>query len=193
MKENRNIIIGLGLLLLALIVTCNLYIAERRHQQALKEAGQRRLDIESSVLERSGSPQFEAQLYFYHPGAVVPGPDFLVPEKRLVFHTEDPLLMTRQIVNDLLAGPTKEGLQVFSDQAKLRQVYLLDGGTVVVDLSKETAEQLVGGITAELIALHSISRSLIESVSQIKSVKFLVDGQERPTFAGHVSIIEPFM
>ena len=175
------------------MVTYHLYTAERRHQQDLKEAGRRRLDIESSVLERSGSPQFEVQLYFYRPGAVAPGPDFLVPEKRLVFHTEDTLLMARQIVNDLLVGPREEGLRVFSDQARLRQVYLLEGGTVVVDLSKETAEQLVGGVTAELSALHSISRSLIDNVGQIKSVKFLVDGQERPTFAGHVSIIEAFM
>lgn len=193
MKENRNVIIGLGLLLLALMATYHLYTAERRHQQSLEDASRHRLDMESSVLERSGSPQFEVQLYFYRLGAVVPGPDFLVTEKRLVFHTNDTLLMARQIVNDLLAGPMKGNARIFSDQARLRQVYLLDGGTIVVDLSKETAEQLIGGVVTELTALHSISRSLIENVGQIKQVKFLVEGHEQPTFSGHVSILEPFM
>ena len=85
------------------------------------------------------------------------------------------------------------GVPIFSDQASLRQVYLLENGTAVVDFSREATQLLVGGVLAELSALHSIIRSLTENVMEIKRVKFLVEGRESPTFAGHISIQQPFM
>ena len=62
-----------------------------------------------------------------------------------------------------------------------------------MDLSQEIIYPAVGGVAAELSALYSITRSLIENIQEIKQIKFLVEGRERPTLAGHVSIREPFM
>ena len=83
--------------------------------------------------------------------------------------------------------------QIFSEAAKLRQVYLLEDGTALVDLSQEVIYPLIGGVAAELSALYSITRSLTENLEEIKRIRFLIEGQERATLAGHVSIREPFM
>ncbi|MFQ5929309.1 MAG: GerMN domain-containing protein [Acidobacteriota bacterium] len=192
MKEYRTILIGLGLVFLVVIVVYYLYHLERQHQQALREAERQALDLEASALEARSSGELEVVLYFYGPGVIVPSPDLLVPEKRSIFQTEDAILTARQIIHETIKGPNEDGLPIFSEQAKLRQVYLLEDGTAVVDFSREATHQL-GGVTAELCALYSITRSLTENIQEIKRVKFLVGGQERPSFAGHVSIREPFM
>jgi hypothetical protein len=44
-----------------------------------------------------------------------------------------------------------------------------------------------------MAAIRSITQSLRINLPQVKRVKFLIEGQERPTFGGHVSIREPFM
>ena len=193
MKEHRGMLIGFGLLLVALGTIYYLYSLERRHQLEVRETDRRDLDVESSVLEERSTGDVKVMLYFYRPGAIAVGSDLLLAEERSIFETEDVILNARQIVNEIIKGPQDEAAQVLSAQARLRQIYLLNDGTAVVDLSKESSDQLPGGMTSELAVLYSITRSLIENITEIKRVKFLVEGQDQPTFAGHVSIREPFM
>ena len=196
MKEYRNILIGLGLVVLALGITYYLYTVERGHRLGIKEANRRSLDVESSVLEGRSTGEIEIKLYFYRPEAIAHrGSDPFFLEEHSIFETQDVVLNARQIVNEVIKGPEDDTARVLPVEARLRQVYLSEDGTVVVDFARETSEQLVngGGVTSELAALYSITRSLIENLSEIKRVRFLVEGQERPTFAGHVSIREPFM
>lgn len=193
MKENKRIIIGLAIIVLIVSVLAYLYYAEHRRQLELEARSRGTLDVEASVLKERSSGTREVRLYFYRPGAVDPDAEFLVSQKRSVFQTGDLVLDARQIVNEVIKGDPEKGLRVLPEAAKLRQIYVLEEGTAVVDLSAEASEQLVGGITSELSALYSISRSLVENIGQIKRVRFLVEGEQRPTFAGHVSIREPFM
>ena len=193
-KEHQTILIALGLVFLVIIIAYSLYTVERQHQEALREAEQNRLDVEASALEAQSSGQLSVQLYFYQPGVMAPYPDLLISEKRSIFLTDDIILNARQIVHEVIKGPTVlEGLQIFSEAAKLRQVYLLEDGTALVDLSQEVIYPLIGGVAAELSALYSITRSLTENIEEIKRIRFLIEGQERATLAGHVSIREPFM
>ena len=167
---------------------------ERRNQEALIAAEQNRLDVEANALEAQSSGQLAVQLYFYQPGIMAPYPDLLISERRSIFLTEDIILNARQIIHEVMKGPTvREGLQIFSEAARLRQVYLLEDGTALVDLSQEVIFPMIGGVAAELSALYSITRSLTENIEEIKRIRFLIEGQERATLAGHVSIREPFM
>jgi spore germination protein GerM len=193
MREHRVVLIGLVLVFLALLATYYLYTQERRHQEALREETFHRLDIETAGLGAQGSADLEVVLYFHQPDTSAPGHDLLISEKRSIFQTEDKILVARQIIHELIKGPVEEGLPIFSAQAELRQVYLLEDGTAVVDLSTEATRLSVGGVVPELSALRSITRSLIENIEEVKRVRFLVEGRERPTFAGHISIRQPFM
>lgn len=193
-KEHRTIFIALALVFLAVMVTLYLYDIEREHQEAVRNVDQNRLDVESNALEARNSGDLAIKLYFYQPGVMAPHPDLLVSETRSIFLTEDIILTARQIIHEVIKGPsTKEGFRVFSERARLRQVYLLEDGTALVDLSQEVIYPAIGGVAAELSALYSITRSLTENIQEIKQIRFLVEGQERPTLAGHLSIREPFM
>lgn len=192
MKENRPVLIGLALVFLVLIITYYLYSVERHRQEELRASERLRLDVESSALESQNLEELEVVLYFCEPGVMVPTVDGLVPEKRSIFQTNDSVLTARQIINELIKGPSEEGVRVFPEHARLRQIYLLGDGTAVVDFSRDTAYQL-GGVTAELGMIYSVTRSLTQNIPEVRGVKFLVDGRESHSLAGHISIIEPFM
>ena len=193
-KEHRTILIALVFVFLVVMVTLYLYDIEREHQEAVRNIDQNRLDVESNALEARSSGDLAIKLYFYQPGVMAPHPDLLVSETRSIFLTEDIILTARQIIHEVIEGPsTKEGFRVFSERARLRQVYLLEDGTALVDLSQEVIYPAIGGVAAELSALYSITRSLTENIQAIRQIRFLVEGQERPTLAGHVSIRRPFM
>lgn len=119
--------------------------------------------------------------------------NLLISETRSIFRTEDTILTARQIIHEVMKGPAEEDLRIFSERARLRQVYLLEDGTALVDLSREILHPLMHGIAVELSALYSITRSLTENIDEIKRIRFLVEGEERPTLAGHVSIRDLFM
>ena len=118
---------------------------------------------------------------------------YVESESRPILQTRDRALVVHQIINELMKGPIDGKASIFSEQAVLRQIYLLEDGTAIVDFSQEATQLLVGGVLVEFAALYSIVRSLIENVEGIKRVKFLVEGRENATFAGHISIQKPFM
>ncbi|MBI4444581.1 MAG: GerMN domain-containing protein [Acidobacteria bacterium] len=191
-REARKVLVGILLLAAIVLLFGFLYYQERSHQMELRRASESKMDVDSSVLQAQSSGLLKVQLYFYKSGSQPSEEGFLVPEERSVFKTGDVQLDARQVVNELLKG-SNDHPRLFPEQAKLRQIYLLEEGTAVVDLSREASEQLAGGISAELAAIYSIVRSLSVNLSQVKRVKFIIEGREQPTFAGHVSLYEPFM
>jgi len=197
MREIRRILVAVGLVLVAVIVSYFWLRSERERQLAVQEVGSESLDVEATVLEDQNLGEMEVKLYVYRPGAVSPDRNFLRSSSRKIFQTEDEVLIARQIVNEVLrelvkqhGGRTKS--RVYPDQAKLRSLYILEDGTAVVDLSMDTVNGLVGGITSELAVIRSVTRSLRANVSKITQVRFLVDGSGKETLAGHISIANAF-
>ncbi len=202
MKEGKWIAVALVLVVVAIGISYYLFISERDRQLAIREEVTEELDLEPEVLEDKSTGELKVKLYVYSPGATDSGKKFLRTEERTVYETGDPILTARQIVRELLAerkdveglsGEQRVRLRTFPPQGHLRQLYLLDDGTAVVDLSQEIVQGILGGVTWELAVIESITRSLRENVPQVKRVFFLVEGKQRRTLAGHVSIEEPFM
>mgnify|MGYP001188071378 FL=1 len=193
MKEYRSIPIGLGLIILVLVGTYYLYIQERQHQKDMRELARHQFYVESDVLSSQGEANLHVTLYFPQLDWTGSSPLALVEESRPIFQTKDTVLVMHQIINELMKGPIEGEASIFSEQAALRQIYLLEDGTAIVDFSQEATQLLVGGVLVEFATLYSIVRSLIENVEEIKRVKFLVEGRESATFAGHISIQQPFM
>lgn len=193
MKEYRSIPIGLGLIILVLAGTYYLYIQERQHQKDMREIARHQFYVESDVLSSQGEADLRVTLYFPQLDWTGSFPFALVEESRPIFQTKDTVLVVHQIIDELMKGPIEGEASIFSEQAALRQIYLLEDGTAIVDFSQEATQLLVGGVLVEFAALYSIVRSLIENVEEIKRVKFLVEGRESSTFAGHISIQQPFM
>ncbi|HWX53865.1 MAG TPA: GerMN domain-containing protein [Verrucomicrobiae bacterium] len=71
----------------------------------------------------------------------------------------------------------------------IREVYLVTSDTLVVDTTPEFAEGHPSGILLEEMTLTSLIETLTANVPGINRVKFLVDGKERETLAGHADLM----
>ncbi len=58
----------------------------------------------------------------------------------------------------------------------------------VVNLDPSFVEHHPSGITPEMLTIRSIVRTLHANLPQVRQVRFLVDGQPRPTLAGHADL-----
>jgi hypothetical protein len=62
----------------------------------------------------------------------------------------------------------------------------------VVNLDRNFAEKHPAGITPEMMTVRSIVRTLHANIPQIRQVRFLIDGQQQPTLAGHADLTRSY-
>lgn len=194
MNELRIALSLLLLIIIALGVGYYLTEAELKRQRRVgMEEPQVSEPVRMPSPSGTSSRELQVRVFFCAPGATAPGEGFLVSEERIVLQTGEPVFNARQIVDELIQGPEGEGAPIFRQDATIRQIFILEDRTAVVDISRKTAESLAGGIRMELCAIHSITRSLVENLEEIDQVRFLVGGKQELTLSGHVSIGEPFL
>jgi hypothetical protein len=70
----------------------------------------------------------------------------------------------------------------------VRQVFLMDDGTAIVDTDSAFADAHPSGVLAEELTVASLVLTLNANDSRITRVKILVNGQERETLAGHADL-----
>jgi len=123
-------------------------------------------------------------LYFGNENA-----DKVVSEKREISISKGENIAKR-VFEELLKGPTKEGLQpTIPEGTKLLSVSTKDG-ICTLNLSSKFVDNHTGGSAGELITLSSIVNSLTE-LPNIKQVQFLIEGQQREVYL-HAALDEPF-
>ncbi|MHB1700245.1 MAG: GerMN domain-containing protein [Acidobacteriaceae bacterium] len=71
--------------------------------------------------------------------------------------------------------------------------YTGSGLLAVVDLHSSFVESHPSGIAVETLTLLSIARTLHENMPNIEQVRFLVDGQQRETLAGHADLTRVYL
>ena len=72
--------------------------------------------------------------------------------------------------------------------AEVLDVYLVDPGLVVIDLNSAFADGQTSGVLAEELTVASLVQTLSSNIPGLTRAKFLVDGKERDTLAGHVDL-----
>jgi Sporulation and spore germination len=70
----------------------------------------------------------------------------------------------------------------------VRQVFLMDDGTAIVDTNSAFADTHPSGVLAEELTVASVVLTLNANDSKITRAKILVNGQERETLAGHADL-----
>ncbi len=75
-----------------------------------------------------------------------------------------------------------------SPGSELRSVYLVDPGLAVIDLNAEFADGHRSGVLVEELTVVSLVETLAANTPGIARIKFLVDGKERETLAGHADL-----
>ena len=113
----------------------------------------------------------------------------LIPVKREIKFSDDKQKYI-ETVNLLLENPTEEDLtKIFPKGAKINSV-TLDKDTAIVDLDSSITKNFVGGSTGEEFLINSVVDTLTD-FDEVKQVRFLIDGKEVETLAGHMDLSEP--
>ena len=73
--------------------------------------------------------------------------------------------------------------------ADIKDVYFLNSETMIVDTTASFADGHPSGILLEEMTLASLIETLTANVPGITKIKFLVDGKERETLAGHADLM----
>ncbi len=95
----------------------------------------------------------------------------------------------RAVLRTLLAEYLKPGSSyTIGAGSDIRQVYLMDDGTGIVDTNSSFADAHPSGVLAEELTVASLVMTLNANDNKITRVKILVNGQERETLAGHADL-----
>jgi Sporulation and spore germination len=74
----------------------------------------------------------------------------------------------------------------------VRSVYLVDPGLAVIDMNAAFADGHRSGVLEEELTVASFIQTISANLPGIQRVKFLVEGKERETLAGHVDLSGSF-
>jgi len=92
----------------------------------------------------------------------------------------------RAVLAQYLQTPSPHPLGKGSD---IKDVYFISNDTMVVDTTPQFADGHPSGILLEELTLASLIETLTANVPGVTRVKFLVDGKERETLAGHADLM----
>jgi hypothetical protein len=93
--------------------------------------------------------------------------------------------LLRALLNRYLEKSSSHSLPAGSE---VRNVYLVEPGLAVIDLSAALADGHRSGMLVEELTVASLVDTLSVNLHGITRVKFLVDGKQRDTLAGHADL-----
>lgn len=112
--------------------------------------------------------------------------------KKEEFHiplSREPHARAKQVLSALIGEYThKPSPHPLAERSAVRQVFFTDDGLCVVDLNAAFADGHRSGVMVEEMTIASMVETLGLNVPTVRRVKFLVDGQERETLAGHADL-----
>ncbi len=129
-----------------------------------------------------------------------------VPQAVKIFVADDRdgSIHERQLSIALPASPASRGLALLrvlvasylentsthklGDGADIRSVYFVNDTLAVVDTNAEFADKHRSGALVEELTVASFVQTLSAAFPKLTQVKFLVDGKERETLAGHADL-----
>jgi Sporulation and spore germination len=168
--------------LLAAILIAGIYIIELRHSEEAKT--QQGLATAPDAPEAQGKEESIPVLVAYDE-------DMALRWRRTeAFMPEERDLRARAALRAVLAQyhqlPSPHPL---ASGADIKEVYLLNDDTLLIDTTSPFADGHPSSVLLEEMTLTSLIETLAANVPGITKVKFLVEGKERQTLAGHVDLM----
>ena len=177
----RHFQITAALLLLAILLS-GIYIIRLRHRE--EAALQQKLQAAPATPILAGKQERIRVLVAYDDDQALRWRD------TEVFMPADRSLRARAALRAVLAQylqpPSPHPLGKGAD---IRTVYLINNDTAIVDTTAQFADAHPPGILLEEFTITSLIETLTANVPGVTKVKFLVNGQERETLAGHVDLM----
>jgi len=117
----------------------------------------------------------------------------LVPEERQIVADPSIAREAEEVLTELISGPRGEYLPSLPAETKVGRVFVLKDGTAYADFTRDIVEKHPSGTEAEMITVFAVVNSLTVNFNSIKKVFILIDGEERETLSGHLSLDRPFL
>ena len=177
----RHFQITLGLLLIGVLIS-GIYIVRLKHREEAKTA--------QEAEERTLTPPAEGKQERIRMLVAYDEERALRWRETSAFMPEDRSLRAREAIKMVLAEYLQKPSPHYMDKGSgIRDVYLMTNDTVVVDTTPEFAQGHPSGILPEELTLISLIETLAANVPNVARVKFIVDGKERETLAGHADLM----
>jgi len=178
----RHILIAVALLLVAVFLTgfYVLQLKKKAEQQA------QRVDTRPVAPPAAGPEETITLTIAYDDDAVFRKQQVtlpLPPER-----TERAREVLRALLAEYAQKPSPHPVGQGSD---VREVFLVND-LAVVDLNPIVAESHRSGAFVETLTLTSMVETLAQNVPGVRRVRFLVDGKERETLAGHADLMATY-
>ena len=103
----------------------------------------------------------------------------------------DPQAQAREALIAALADQRVLQAAVFRG-LKIRELFLDASGTAYVDISAAQQNGATASAWEELLAIYSMVNTLMQNFEEIKQVRFLLEGREAQTLAGHIDLSRKF-
>jgi hypothetical protein len=95
----------------------------------------------------------------------------------------------REVIRALLAEYTqKPSPHAVADGSDVRAVYMVADGLCVLDMNAQFADGHRSGVLLEEMTVATMVETLGANVPGVRKVKFLIDGKDRETLAGHADL-----
>lgn len=147
-----------------------------------------RAQLSQAALQPATKPGEEATLYFpsYTEGK-------LVAQTCSIAWAASDTDRIRQVLLALMEGSRSGPNQGLPPSTTIRGIFLTSDGTAYLDFSSEGWSDSSPGIDSETLVVYSVVASIARNIPSVKSVKFLIQGQEAETLNGHVDLGDAFV
>jgi spore germination protein GerM len=114
----------------------------------------------------------------------------LVRESRLIDPCSGLDECIEEVLGELINGPIGD-LSPSLPETTMYHGVSLNGDLLTIDFGRELPDGIISGSAAEMAAVYSVVNSMAVNFTQVKSVRFLVDGKPMDTLKGHIDLREP--
>ncbi|HAE40983.1 MAG TPA: hypothetical protein DCG57_20470 [Candidatus Riflebacteria bacterium] len=196
-NQEKLLFVLMGLIVVGLIVSGYFLFVRKllpeiaaipeANKQAALAGHARQVEANATSSVEEFIPQEEAhslKVYFGQKSS-----DLLASEQRIVRKRTMLIAQARQIVETVLEGPVNTSLYRVIPQGTTLRGLFFDSGVFIVDLSKEFANVNNLGSSEQVLSIYSLVNSLTELDPRAK-VRFLINGSEPTSDAGHIDITQ---
>ena len=117
--------------------------------------------------------------------------DSLVSEPREVIEQTGLHDRVATLLDELVRGPTDEGLTLLPPGTRLRHAYLDDRGLLTLDLSGAFRTGFRGGAAAEELAVATLVRTVGDNLPEVQRVTIVCEGMPLASLGGHLPLDRP--
>ena len=183
--KNRKAVLSLALLVLLLVLVFTFFRTSVREQIRTSKGPD---PSSAGTPYAAQSPTKKVTLFF-----VRDDDGLLAPEEREIASDPSPAREAEEVIAELIKGPTGALIASLPPETKLGQLFITKDGTAYVDFSRDLVDRHPSGTDAEVSTVYAVVNSLTLNFKTIKRVFFLIDGEERETLDGHLSLHKPFV